>query len=577
MKNKFSRLSLRNQIVITLIISVLIFAIVNTTILIYEATKQTEQLYLSIVNSNLDTYNQLLEVTLQNIVDMQRSTVYDDMFLDQYRHNGEISTSSYSVIKKSLNQLMIDNPYISSAFIYDFDDNYVFSSTYYNSKTASAYREFGNQKQSDKEWYLNAIAANGKEIFIGYNPVLNSLDDFSICKEIINPNTLKPIGVIVISIKRNMFDRIPISINSCYRSFTFLIEDFSGENVLYSRVATTEQQDNYEEYIDAIASSDHYIKADKINNISGWRLTTYIDKSELITTRRYLQPALLSLIIGISLSVIFESVVVNNSIYKPIEKLKRAIARYNTDGKPLFDIFDDSEIGNVSTFVQKAVNHGIDLNQHILEQNKRELEMQIQVLQMQINPHFLYNTFDTLYLKAYMKGEQEIADMVSALAEMFRVTLNTGKNYICLATELKYIERYIYIQNIRFSGKILFQETIEPDVNIEECYLLKFLIQPFVENAIVHGFEPDEENFKIDLVINSDGGDLQITVRDNGMGMANPSDALKGFGVNNVKERIRLFYGEQYGVQFSGAWLEGTCVKINIPRCNLHVFEKPNS
>lgn len=192
-------------------------------------------------------------------------------------------------------------------------------------------------------------------------------------------------------------------------------------------------------------------------------------------------------------------------------------------------------------------------------------------------PQIAYNTFDTLYLKAYMKGEQEIADMVSALAEMFRVTLNTGKNYICLATELKYIERYIYIQNIRFSGKILFQETIEPDVNIEECYLLKFLIQPFVENAIVHGFEPDEENFKIDLVINSDGGDLQITVRDNGMGMANPSDALKGFGVNNVKERIRLFYGEQYGVQFSGAWLEGTCVKINIPRCNLHVFEKPNS
>jgi two-component system sensor histidine kinase YesM len=213
------------------------------------------------------------------------------------------------------------------------------------------------------------------------------------------------------------------------------------------------------------------------------------------------------------------------------------------------------------------------MRQIVLEQeSKRKYELE--ALQAQINPHFLYNTLNSVVRMVGMNKNEEVTTMITSLSRLFRISLGKGKSVITIADELEHARNYLVIQQMRFKNK--FDYSIEADEAVLNYATLKLIIQPLIENALVHGIEPSVDKGHIKVKVKLDGQDIVIEVSDDGLGMSEErlkqvitgqvtSSKGSGVGVTNVQERIRLFYGQTYGLHFDSELEEGTRVTIRFP------------
>lgn len=218
------------------------------------------------------------------------------------------------------------------------------------------------------------------------------------------------------------------------------------------------------------------------------------------------------------------------------------------------------------------------INTQRLQNAQQRIEME--VLASQINPHFLYNTLETIRMKAFKAGDRDVATAIKMLGKVMRYVLeNTGTSSTSLKNELEYIETYLQIQKLRFTEKINYSLTVEVGLNTEEQDILPLLIQPIVENAIIHGLEEVEKGGLISISVYTDKKEaLYIDISDNGSGMSaetlhdlrkkletphlNPS---KNIGLYNINQRIRLCYGHEYGISVESTKGNGTKVSLTIP------------
>jgi two-component system sensor histidine kinase YesM len=211
----------------------------------------------------------------------------------------------------------------------------------------------------------------------------------------------------------------------------------------------------------------------------------------------------------------------------------------------------------------------------LMEKNRREMEMQrkfeLYALQMQVNPHFLYNTLDAIAWMAKIKKQPEIEKLVLNLANFFRLSLHKGDKYVTVNHEIELVKAYLEINEIRFPGKV--EVSFDLEEGIEEYKILKLLIQPIVENSLKHAFP--EGSGKILIRAHADGDDLFFEISDDGVGFDVPSDILAskeeeeilhGYGLYNVNERIRLEYGEGYGLKIQSQKGAGTKVKMKLTK-----------
>lgn len=212
-----------------------------------------------------------------------------------------------------------------------------------------------------------------------------------------------------------------------------------------------------------------------------------------------------------------------------------------------------------------------------IRQNEREKQkMEKKLLQSQINPHFLYNTLDSIIWMIRSEEYEGAGEMVSSLAKFFRISLSQGKDMIPLGKELEHATSYLKIQNIRFKDKFDFK--VEADPKLMNYLIPKLSIQPLLENAIYHGMEGMYEDGEIIISVYEEEDSIKIDVADNGLGMTEDkleyimhhqvvsSKRGSGIGVRNVHERIQLIYGKQYGITITSELDEGTTATITIPK-----------
>ena len=211
-------------------------------------------------------------------------------------------------------------------------------------------------------------------------------------------------------------------------------------------------------------------------------------------------------------------------------------------------------------------------------------QAQLQSLQMQINPHFLYNTLDSINWMALMEGNEEVSRMILALGHLFRNSINTSGIYTTVREEIENIELYMFLEQVRFEGRLDFQVDVDGEVMGET--LLKHTLQPLVENSIKHGIEPYHIKGEIRIAITGEGDKLCIVVSDNGKGMKDEvlsslqqmwanietaqetrSDGRGGVGIRNIMKRLWLCYGEQASFVVSSRAEEGTRMELRFPRC----------
>lgn len=326
-----------------------------------------------------------------------------------------------------------------------------------------------------------------------------------------------------------------------------------------------------------------------IPNTRGWSLCSIVSAKELYKDKDTLFRTVLIIWILMLIISIILCTAVSRSISNPINKLTKAIKKMEDgDLDVSCDVNGESndEISILSRSFNSMVHKIKFLMNRIYEEEKQKRSAELMVLQSQINPHFLYNTLDNLQWKAYDYDAVEIAEMIEALSNFFRISLSNGKEFIPLSQEVKHVENYLFIQEKRYEDILSF--TINFDYSLSDITVLKLIIQPIVENAIYHGIKPKLSKGTINIEVYEIKDNVYISVCDDGVGMNKETlDELRkslnvknekfGYGLYNVNQRIKLVYGENSGIEISSSLGQGTTVILKIPVITKEFINDKNS
>ncbi|WP_311198886.1 sensor histidine kinase [Paenibacillus hexagrammi] len=253
---------------------------------------------------------------------------------------------------------------------------------------------------------------------------------------------------------------------------------------------------------------------------------------------------------------------------KPIKRLVQVMGAYTVGGSMDRLPRDyQNEFGYLFAGYRKQNERIEELYRSLERRYEQQRKAEIEALQANINPHFLYNTLDQLNWMAIANGQAEMSRILELMGRMFRIGLSGGESFIKMEQEILHIESYLEIQQLRWDGGLAY--TIEASPEIRELYVPKLTLQPFVENSIVHGFNTRSRGH-IWIRMEKLDGDIRITIEDDGVGLKQAADiSVKrhtgGYGIRNVKERIDGYFGENYKVKLSEREAGGTCAEITLP------------
>ena len=269
---------------------------------------------------------------------------------------------------------------------------------------------------------------------------------------------------------------------------------------------------------------------------------------------------------------------ISSRITTPIRKLEHSVNVIESgDLEAAVYIGGAEEIRHLGTSVQKMADRIRGLMQDIVTEHETRRRTEFDALQSQINPHFLYNTLDIIVWMIENEEKEKAVQIVTALGRFFRISLSRGRSIIPVKDELEHVRNYLMIQQNRFKNKFTYR--VEADDAVLPMASVKLILQPIVENAIYHGMEFMDGDGEILVKAELKDGCTVMTVRDNGLGMTEetvekllsgkephaPSRRGSGIGVRNVHERIRIYFGEGYGLSIVSEPDEGTEVTIRMP------------
>jgi two-component system, sensor histidine kinase YesM len=288
--------------------------------------------------------------------------------------------------------------------------------------------------------------------------------------------------------------------------------------------------------------------------------------------------AVLTLVIFISILLARE---ISNSIYVPIKKLQNVTATItHEDLKPLLNSTNADELTELGLSFNIMTSRIRQLLEEKIKEQENLKKSEMRVLQAQINPHFLYNTLDTIIWLAETNQPGLVVDIVRALSNFFRVSLSRGKDWIKIRDEIEHVRSYLTIQKVRYRDILEYQ--IDVDDAILDSSILKLSLQPLVENALYHGIKNKRGGGSISVRgLQADPETVIFEVADTGIGvppekliqiqraLKNENDSVEigdnGYGIFNVHKRIELYYGKQYGLTMDSKYQQGTLVKMRLP------------
>ena len=310
---------------------------------------------------------------------------------------------------------------------------------------------------------------------------------------------------------------------------------------------------------------------------TGWKLVGVIKgpgiSLNMLKTRLFIVFVILLIIFIVILINSYISFRVTNPI-RELEKSVKALEEGNLDA----DIYmgGSYEVQHLGKSVQDMKFRIKGLMQDIVNEHEEKRKSEFDSLQAQINPHFLYNTLDIIVWQIENEKQSEAVHTVTALARFFRLSLGKGKNIVTVKDEIDHVKNYLMIQHMRFKNKFDYEFDIAEDVL--ELPSLKLMLQPLVENAIYHGMEFMDGDGLIMVKAWREENELYLSVADNGLGMTEDKVEMiltgkstsgngrgSGIGVKNVNERIKLYFGEAYGLTIDSEPDEGTTVIIHLP------------
>lgn len=305
---------------------------------------------------------------------------------------------------------------------------------------------------------------------------------------------------------------------------------------------------------------------------NGWRTVITVPYSELLANTNKSTARIVWISLGAIAAAIALIYVTSKLITKRIEQLLQHIRKVERgDFQVAVQFMGHDEIGQLSFAFNKMASRIQELIDDVYVKEISMKEAELTTLQAQINPHFLYNTLASISALAVKEGGMQVYRMVNHLAKYYRISLNKGKRIILLEQEINLVKNYISIQEVRFRDKLHMHYDV--DEKLFKLSTIKLILQPFVENCINHALWQDS-GVNIIVKVYADGDDIVMKVIDDGIGMSaaaleqvfHKTDSPSGYGARNVHERIKLTYGESYGVSLFSKPGIGTTVTVRIPK-----------
>lgn len=317
---------------------------------------------------------------------------------------------------------------------------------------------------------------------------------------------------------------------------------------------------------------------------SSWRIVAVSFVDELIEDR--LKDCLIllaGLLLIVLAATIVSSVVLSRYISRPIHSLNKAMGEFeaNAEGFSYEPVYGSLEVTSLSN----AFGHLVIRIQELMNKVRNEeivlRKTELRALQAQINPHFLYNTLDSIAWMCEEGRTKDAVEMVNALARLFRISISKGHELIPVEKEVEHAKSYLQIQKFRYKNQ--FQYSFEVQESCLGYYCNKITLQPIIENAIYHGLNRMIDEGFIEIRIFEDGDDVVFTVEDNGVGMTKEQcesilhkevkGQTGGIGIKNVNDRVKIYFGEQYGMTIESELDEGTKVSIRMPKLKEDSYE----
>ena len=312
---------------------------------------------------------------------------------------------------------------------------------------------------------------------------------------------------------------------------------------------------------------------------TGWKLVGVVPSENLWDNYGQLVLFFLFVVLFSVFLLVFVNLRLSEWITAPVKKLDRAVKELEHGSTEVdFDVGGPGEMEHLSHSVRSMVSTMRHLMDDIIEQEEQKRRSELEVLQSQINPHFLYNTLDSVIWMTENGRTDDAVVMLTSLARFFRISLSRGSSIIPIRDELEHARHYLTIKKMRYKNK--FSATITAEDGVESLCTIKLIVQPILENAIYHGMAYADGDGEITVRAFRDGGDVLIEVSDNGPGMPeevvesllNPNGPAaaagakgSGIGFRNVHRRIRLTFGADYGLTIFSEPDDGTTVRIRLP------------
>ena len=347
------------------------------------------------------------------------------------------------------------------------------------------------------------------------------------------------------------------------------------QQLIYSQLKS-EDTDTLANLPDGTYSESNVIYVLQTVEGSPWRVVgvSYVD--ELVTSNLWENFWLLALAaVAILLAALVSSIVISRALSRPLKGLSRAMRQFEKNA----DTFTYAPVGGAREVqeLSESFSHMVVKIQHLMETVRREeinlRKTELKALQAQINPHFLYNTLDSIAWMCEQGRNDEAVQMVNALAQLFRISISRGHELIPIRSELRHAESYLKIQKHRYKNQ--FSYRFDVDESCLDFLCNKITLQPIIENAIYHGINGLVDEGEIVITLRAEGTDVVFTVADNGVGMdqAQIEAILRkersdhtGIGIKNVNDRLKIYFGEGYGITIDSEPDVGTTVTIRMPQ-----------
>lgn len=362
-----------------------------------------------------------------------------------------------------------------------------------------------------------------------------------------------------------------------YRSAGAEASDSGEEQAVIERMAGSEQG----QFIESV-SGERYIVNYRTIGTTGWKMAQLMPYDAVFAEMVDLREVYVSIFGGILVVFILVAGTISYGVTRSLRLLRLKMVKVEMGNlhAGAIAVRGTDEVAELMTTYNGMLEQIKELIQSVKDEQKQKEQLRFKMLQAQINPHFLLNTLNNIKWMAYMRRDREVGDMISHMAVMMEASIGRGEDVIALRQEIDYIESYVTLQNIRFGGQIELR-TLVPE-HVLACAIVKFTLQPLVENSIVHGFQGREGERTIEIAGEEARGMVLLTVRDNGTGITEGklgmiARALAGseaprerererIGLQSVHERLRLHFGDAYGIEVRSAAGEGTTVAVTLPK-----------